>query len=55
MSVLDDIVAGVREDLEARRDHVSEDELRARLLDVPPPRDPLPHFRRRGSSAIAEV
>jgi indole-3-glycerol phosphate synthase len=55
MSVLDDIVAGVREDLEARRAHVSEDELRARLLDVPPPRDPMPHFRRRGSSVIAEV
>jgi indole-3-glycerol phosphate synthase len=55
MSVLDDIVAGVREDLEARRAHVSEDELRARLLDVRPPRDPMPHFRRRGSSVIAEV
>jgi indole-3-glycerol phosphate synthase len=55
MSVLDDIVAGVREDLEARRARVSEDELRARLLDVPPPRDPMPHFRRRGSSVIAEV
>jgi len=55
MSVLDDIVAGVREDLEARRAHMSEDELRARLLDVRPPRDPMPHFRRRGSSVIAEV
>ena len=55
MSVLDDIVVGVREDLEARRAHVSEEELRARLLDVPPPRDPMPHFRRRGSSVIAEV
>jgi len=55
MSVLDDIVAGVREDLAARQAEVPEAELRARLLDVPPARDPLPEFRQEGSSVIAEV
>jgi indole-3-glycerol phosphate synthase len=55
MSVLDDIVAGVREDLARRQGEVPENELRARLLDVPPARDPLPAFRQAGSSVIAEV
>ncbi len=55
MSVLDDIVAGVREDLLRRQTEVPETELRARLLDVPPARDPLPTFRQAGSSVIAEV
>jgi indole-3-glycerol phosphate synthase len=55
MSVLDDIVAGVREDLGRRRAAIPETELRARLLDVPPPRDPMPAFRSAGSSVIAEV
>jgi indole-3-glycerol phosphate synthase len=55
MSVLDDIVAGVREDLSRRRAATSEADLRARILEVPPARDPVPAFRRRGSSVIAEV
>ncbi len=55
MSVLDDIVAGVREDLLRRQSEVPEHELRARLLDVPPARDPLPAFREPGSAVIAEV
>jgi indole-3-glycerol phosphate synthase len=55
MSVLDDIVAGVRDDLAARQARVSEADLRARLLDTPPARDPMPAFRRPGSSVIAEV
>jgi indole-3-glycerol phosphate synthase len=55
MSVLDDIVAGVREDLLRRQTEVPEAELRARLLDVPPARDPMPAFRQPGSSVIAEV
>src|SRR6478735_12027433 len=38
MSVLDDIVAGVREDLARRQAEVPESELRARLLDLPPAR-----------------
>ena len=55
ISVLDDIVAGVREDLAARRAAVPEADLRAALADVDPPRDPMPHFRSPGSSVIAEV
>src|SRR5512144_1225130 len=55
MSVLDDIVAGVREDLARRRAQVPETDLRARLLDVPPALDPMPVFRSAGSSVIAEV
>ncbi|KAA1417881.1 indole-3-glycerol phosphate synthase TrpC [Nocardioides humilatus] len=55
MSVLDDIVAGVREDLAARQSEVSVADLRAQLADAPAPRDPMPHFRRPGSSVIAEV
>ena len=55
MSVLDDIVAGVRADLAERQTHTSEADLRAALADVDPPRDPMPHFRSPGSSVIAEV
>ncbi len=54
-SVLDDIVAGVREDLARREAALPLDELRAHLADAPAPRDPMPHFRARGSSVIAEV
>jgi indole-3-glycerol phosphate synthase len=55
MSVLDDIVAGVRVDLAARESATSLRDLRAALADVDPPRDPMPHFRAAGSSVIAEV
>ncbi len=55
MSVLDDIVAGVREDLASREAAVPAADLRALLADAPAPRDPMPHFRRSGSSVIAEV
>jgi indole-3-glycerol phosphate synthase len=55
MTVLDDIVAGVREDLARRQSETSEADLRARLLEVPPALDPMPAFRRPGSSVIAEV
>ena len=55
MSVLDDIVAGVRIDLAARESATSLGDLRAALADVDPPRDPMPHFRAAGSSVIAEV
>ncbi|TYL45838.1 indole-3-glycerol phosphate synthase TrpC [Nocardioides sp. BGMRC 2183] len=54
-SVLDDIVAGVREDLAVREAALPLNELRAALADVPPPRDPMPHLRAPGSSVIAEV
>src|SRR5207342_1712812 len=55
MSVLDDIVAGVRTDLAARESARGLADLRAALADVDPPRDPMPHFRAAGSSVIAEV
>lgn len=55
MSVLDDIVAGVRTDLARRETLLPLAELRARLGDAPAPRDPMPHFRAPGSSVIAEV
>lgn len=55
MSVLDDIVAGVRIDLERRRAVTPAADLRAALADVDPARDPMPHFRAPGSSVIAEV
>ena len=55
MSVLDDIIAGVRDDLAARESRLPEPELRAALADVDAPRDPMPHLRGAGSSVIAEV
>src|SRR5215218_7612749 len=54
-SVLDDIVAGVREDLARREAVLPLPELLAHLAEAPAPRDPMPHFRARGSSVIAEV
>jgi indole-3-glycerol phosphate synthase len=55
MSVLDDIVAGVRLDLAEREAATSLADLRAALADVDPPRDPMPALRAPGSSVIAEV
>ena len=55
MSVLDEIVAGVRLDLAEREAVTSLADLRAALADVDPPRDPMPHLRASGSSVIAEV
>jgi indole-3-glycerol phosphate synthase len=55
MSVLDDIVAGVRVDLAEREARASLADLRAALADVDAPLDPMPHFRAPGSSVIAEV
>src|SRR6476661_5060858 len=54
-SVLDDIVAGVREDLARREAALPLPDLLAHLGEAPAPRDPMPHFRARGSSVIAEV
>jgi indole-3-glycerol phosphate synthase len=54
-SVLDDIVAGAREDLARREAALPLSDLLAHLADAPAPRDPMPHFRARGSSVIAEV
>ena len=55
MSVLDDIVAGVRLDLAEREAALPLADLRAALADVDPPRDPMPALRSPGSSVIAEV
>jgi indole-3-glycerol phosphate synthase len=55
VSVLDDIVDGVRRDLAERETALPLAELRATLADADPPRDPMPHFRGPGSSVIAEV
>jgi indole-3-glycerol phosphate synthase len=55
MSVLDDIVAGVREDLAVRRAALSEDDLVAAIEPLPAPLDPMPAFRSDGLSVIAEV
>ncbi|WP_139981010.1 indole-3-glycerol phosphate synthase TrpC [Nocardioides litoris] len=55
MSVLDEIVAGVRLDLDRRASQTPLADVRAALADVDPPRDPMPHLRAPGSSVIAEV
>ncbi|HET9997127.1 MAG TPA: indole-3-glycerol-phosphate synthase TrpC, partial [Nocardioides sp.] len=55
MSVLAEIIVGVREDLARRQSAVPEADLRAALADVPPARDPMPVFRASEMSVIAEV
>ena len=55
MSVLDEIIVGVREDLARRQAEVPETDLRAALAEVSAPRDPMPAFRQPGISVIAEV
>ncbi|MCD6640205.1 MAG: indole-3-glycerol phosphate synthase TrpC [Nocardioides sp.] len=54
-SVLDQIIAGVREDLARREARTPLADLLAHVAEAPAPRDPMPHFRARGSSVIAEV
>ncbi len=55
MSVLDDIAAGVREDLSVRQAARGEADLAAAARDLPAPLDPMPAFRAPGLSVIAEV
>jgi len=55
MSVLDEILAGVREDLEERRTQVSLDDLKRQAQRMPNAKDPMPAFRGDGISIIAEV
>jgi indole-3-glycerol phosphate synthase len=55
MSVLEQIIVGVREDLARRRAEVPEVELRAALADLADPRDPMTAFRSPSVSVIAEV
>ncbi|WP_067439343.1 indole-3-glycerol phosphate synthase TrpC [Nocardioides jensenii] len=55
MSVLDDIVAGVRIDLAEREERIPFDEIVSAAQSVVPARDPMPHMRAEGISVIAEV
>jgi indole-3-glycerol phosphate synthase len=55
MSVLDEILDGVLDDLTDRKRETSLADLKARALDVPPALDPRPRFRSAGVSIIAEV
>lgn len=55
MSVLDDIVAGVREDLDVRRRGISEADLAAAVACMPAALDPMTAFCSRDLSVIAEV
>lgn len=55
MTVLDEIVAGVREDLNARQAAVSLDELKDRAAQAPPALDALSTLSTDGVSVIAEV
>lgn len=54
-TVLDEIIAGVREDLALREAAVSLDELKERASRAPQARDALAVFRDHGPSIIAEV
>lgn len=55
MTVLDDIIAGVRLDLDRRRDLVPLDDLKERCALVAPPKDAHAVLRGDGVSVIAEV
>ncbi len=55
MSVLDEILAGVREDLAQRQERVSIDDLKARSARRPDAKSVLPTLREQGVSVIAEV
>ncbi len=57
MTVLDDIIVGVREDLEARKAQLPLEELRLRVQDAPAPRDAYAALKTAGAGirVIAEV
>lgn len=55
MGVLDEILAGVREDLALRQAETPLDRLKERALRVDPARDAIATLRRPGVSVIAEV
>lgn len=55
MSVLDDIIVGVREDLAERQRHVSDAEIREHAIAQAAALDPLPSFRAPGLGVISEV
>ena len=55
MSVLDDILVGVREDLSLRQSRITLAELKAVAAEQPSPRDGAAALRAPGVSVIAEV
>jgi indole-3-glycerol phosphate synthase len=55
MSVLDEIIDGVRADLAEREAQLSLDDLKALVEHAPPTLDPMPALRADGVSVIAEV
>ena len=55
MGALDDIIAGVREDLLVRQSEVSLQRLKERVRLADPALDPMPAFRGPGVKVIAEV
>ncbi|QGG41147.1 indole-3-glycerol phosphate synthase TrpC [Aeromicrobium yanjiei] len=55
MSVLDEILVGVAEDLETRMAATSLEDLKQQASRQPPALDPMPAFRSDGVSVIAEV
>jgi indole-3-glycerol phosphate synthase len=55
VGALNDIIAGVREDLAERQSRVGLDRLKERAAHIDPAIDPLPVFRGPGTSVIAEV
>jgi indole-3-glycerol phosphate synthase len=55
MTVLDEIIDGVRADLAEREARVPLDDLKEAALRAPEARDPMPAFRGDGVSVIAEV
>src|SRR6476619_3012935 len=54
-SVLDEILAGVREDVERRRQQVPLERVRELAATAPPPLDAYAALRRPGVAVIAEV
>jgi len=55
MTVLDDIIVGVRADLAEREQRTPMADLRKQVGAAPPARDPMPEFAAPGVSVIAEV
>src|SRR5688572_21241634 len=55
MSVLDEIIDGVRTDLAERQSAVPLEQLRSAAQQAPPALDPMPSLRSPGVSLIAEV
>jgi indole-3-glycerol phosphate synthase len=55
VGILNEIIAGVREDLAIRQSEVSLDRLKRRVAQIDPALDPMPTFTGPGVSVIAEV